>query len=287
MVHFVGNSFNAVNNGLAYIIATVALSFAFTVVLYFLRSIGIYTLAKKSKIKGAVLAFFPCIWLYPACMLIKETKVFGSTVGKMALLFTVVFTASELLFLTSEFISYFPLVGNVLINKANIYIGLDGASISNLNNLREYAFLSGIYVDTSFVYPYKNLALIGNVMLTLSYVSMILELASIIITITVYVNIFKKYWPEHFILIAVLSAMGLFGVFAFVIRKKQPVKYMDYIRSRYQNFYGPNGPQGGGPYSYYGGNYSAPRQPDAPFEEFMDKKDRRPEEPFTDFDKKN
>ncbi len=286
MVYFGGNGFLESNNGLAYVIITASLSLAITIVFYVLRSIGIYTLAKKAKIKGALLAFFPCVWLYPTCMLIKETKVFGSTVGKMAVLFTVIFTASEFLFLVSEFISYFPLVGNVLMNKANIYVGLDSEIAKNLY---EYKYLSnmGIYVNSSFVDPYRNLPWIENLLMVISSVSMILELASIIITITVYVNLFKKYVPAHFILYAVLSAMGLFGVFVFVIRNKQPIKYMDYIRARYQNFYGAQGPQGGGPYGYYGGNASASSRPDSPFEEFADKKDKRPEEPFSDFENKN
>lgn len=289
MINIVGsNSFNAINNGLAFVIVMAAMSMIVPTVFYVLRAIGLYSLAKKAKIKGAVLAWFPCVWLYVACRLIKETKVFGSTMGKMAVLFTVVFTFSELLFLVNEFFAYFPLVGNLLINKENIYIVIDEAGIS-AGSLVPYSFLSGIYVDPSFVYPYKNVFLISQIMNIISYVAMIFELASVIITITIYINLFKKYTPEHFILFAVLSAMGLFGVFAFVIRKKEPVNYMDYIRSRYQSFYGPNGPQsnGNGPYSFYGANYSAPGEPKSPFEDFADKKDRRPEEPFSDFDKKD
>ena len=290
MINFVGsNSFNAINNGLAFVIIMAIISMIVPIVFYVLRSIGLYSLAKKAKIKGAVLAYFPCVWFYVACCLIKETKVFGSTVGKMAVLFTVVFTFSELLFLANEFLAYFPLVGNLLINKANIYIVMDETGIS-AGSLVRYPFLSGIYVDHTYVDPYKNVFLVAKIMEIISYVAMILELASMIITITVYINLFKKYTPERFILFAILSVlMGLFGVFIFIIRKKEPVNYMDYVRSRYQSFYGPNGPQGNGngPYGFYGANYSAPNEPKSPFEDFADKKDKRPEEPFANFDKKD
>ena len=280
MINIVSSTFNETNNGLAIFIIIFIISLILPTVLYVLRSIGIYSLAKKAKIKGAVLAWFPCVWLYVACRLIKETKVFGSTMGKMAVLFTVIFTISELLFLANEFLAYFPLIGNVLINKETIYVVLDG-ELKEVG--KAYAFLSGVYVNPTFVYPYKNVFLVAQIMNVISYASMIFELASMIITITVFINLFRKYVPEHFIIYAILSVMGLFGVFIFVIRKKEPVNYMDYVRSRYQSFYGQNGARGNGPYGYY----NAPRQPDSPFEEFTDKKDRRPEEPFSDFDQKN
>ncbi len=282
MINIVSSTFNEMNNGLTLFIVIFIISLIVPTVLYVFRSIGIYSLAKKAKIKCAYLAFFPCVWLYLACRLIKETKAFGSTMGKMAVLFTVIFTISELLFLVNEFLAYFPLLGNVLINKETIYVVLDG----ELKEVGQaYAFLTGIYVNPTFVYPYKNVFLVAQIMNVISYVSMIFELASMIITITVFISLFKKYVPDHFILYAVLSVMGLFGIFIFVIRKKEPVNYMDYVRSRYQSFYGPNGAMGGEnrPYGYY----SAPRQPDSPFEEFADKKDRRPEDPFSDFDQKN
>ena len=49
MIHF-GGGYQEINNGLAYVIVMAALSCIVTVAFYVLRSIGIYTLAKKAKI---------------------------------------------------------------------------------------------------------------------------------------------------------------------------------------------------------------------------------------------
>ena len=294
MIHLVtANSFSPADSGIFYLIVALIASLALPITFYVLRSIGIFSLAKRGGVKHAWLAWLPCVWLFVACKLIKETKIFGSTFGKMALIFTIVFALSQLLYYINEFFVYFPIVGNILHNKSNVYIVLEQTNLLP-NNVSAYKFISGVYVDNSFVYPYKDLFAIARTMTIISYVSMIFELASLIITISLYINLFRKYWPSQFVLVSILSIMGLFGVFAFIIRKKQPINYADYVRSRYASYYGGqgygpyggphNGPYGGaqGPYGGYGGQ-GAPKQPDEPFTDYQDPKDRQPDEPFSDF----
>ena len=280
MIHFVtANSFSTADNGLFTLIIAIVSALAVPIALYVLRSIGIFVLAKKGGLKHAWLAWIPCAWFYVVCKLIKETKIFGSTFGKMALIFTIVFALGQVLLFVNDFLAYFPIVGNILIHKSNVYVVLEETSLLP-QNVREYQFVTGIYVEHDFVYPYKDLFAVEKTMTIISYLSIIFDLASLIITISLYINLFRKYWPAHFVLAAVLSVMGLFGVFVFVIRNKQPINYMEYVRSRYANYYGPQGPYGG--QGYYGGQ-SAPSRPDEPFEDFQDAKDKKPEEPFSDF----
>ena len=289
MIHFVtANGFSTVDNGLPFLIIMLASSLIIPIVFYALRSIGLFTLAKKGKIKQAWLSWIPCLWVYVACKLIKEIKVFGSTFGKMAVVFTLIFALAQTLMFANDFLAYFPIVGNILINKSNIYFVLEETSLSL--SVSEYAFIQGVYVDSTFVYPYKDIFAMLKIMDVVTYVSMVFDLASLVITISLYINLFRKYWPSHFILAAVLSIMGLFGVFVFVIRNKQPINYMEYIRSRYANYYGqnPHGPYGAngqgpyGPNGYYG-NQGAPRRPDEPFDDYADPKDKKPEDPFSGF----
>ncbi len=281
MIHFVtASSFSSADNGLIYLIIAIVSALALPITFYVLRSIGLFLLAKKGKVKHAWLAWLPCVWFYVACKLIKEIKIFGSTFGKMAVVFTVVFALAQILFFVNDFLAYFPIVGNIILNKSNVYVVLEETSLLP-NNVREYAFLGGFYVDGSFIYPYKDVFAVGRIMTAISYVSMIFDLASLIISISLYINLFRKYWPAHFLLVAILSAMGLFGVMVFVIRNKQPINYADYVRSRYASYYGSQGGPNG-PYGYYGGQ-SAPRQPEEPFSEYQDPKDKKPEDPFSDF----
>ena len=94
---------------------------------------------------------------------------------------------------------------------------------------------SGLYAEiipgSDFVNPFPSVY--TWYMKTINYVGYVIGFLNIFITITLYINLFKKYWPQHYILAAVLSFFGLFGPFVFAIRKKDPIKYSDYLRTRY------------------------------------------------------
>ena len=121
--------------------------------------------------------------------------------------------------------------------------------------------------------------------------------AVFVIEVNLYFSLFRKFWPNHYLLAAIFSIFfGLFPVFMFVIRHKEPVNYRQYVNSR-QGYYGPRyygGMHGQNPYGNnnpYGNPYANPQgQPNQnnnndkskePFGEFNGKDD---DEPFPEFD---
>ena len=281
------------------LIVAVIIMLSLPITFYVLRTIGVYKLSKRAKLKTAFMAFLPLVWIYPAIMLVKETRLFRSTLGKWAIVFVIVFSLANIITFTNQFLMYFPLVGNYFMGR-EICLVASEAGIAELMEMgfTEYVEGSGIWINLAetavngrFIYPFDIYKV--NTWLSISnMLTMVLDFALLLIQLVVFFNIFRKYWPQHFILAAVLSVMGLFGVFVFAIRKKQPINYMDYVRSRYANYYGPNGPYGSygpygqgpsGPYGYYGGGQTPPNRPAEPFEEYQDPKDKKPEEPFSDF----
>ena len=172
------------------------------------------------------------------------------------------------------------MVGNFLAGR-EIYIVAEGVPVG----LTEYWIKdSGIYVNAeNFAYPYgyggvypAHMVPIMNV---ISYVSIVFDLANIILLVAVYTNIFKAYWPQNYMVGLVLSLFGLFPILIFAFRKKEFVDYKEFLRARYNSFYygsfnNPNQP--GGP--------QRPQAPATPFEEFAEKGEVDPGEPFGEFD---
>ena len=104
----------------------------------------------------------------------------------------------------------------------------------------------------------------------LGTISSVLSFIEIFITVTLYFNLFKKYWPERHAVAAILSIFGLFPVFVFVIRNKQPVDYQAWARARY-NAYMANNPYArpnfmNGQQNPFGANQNADASPFKDFE---------------------
>ena len=208
---------------------------------YLLRSIGLYTLAKNQGVKGAFMAWIPCVWIYVACKIVKDTKVFNITLDKLAIWFTIIFSVTELLTLAFDFMFYFPLVGNYFVgNEIYIYMVTEEATIPA--GLTPYLFGGDFIalVGDNFVYPYKDIFLAQKIADALNYSLLLFGLLSTIIEVVVLFNIFRTYWPERFILGFVLSVFfDLTGLMLFLIRKKQPVDFAEYSRNRYGNYRDP------------------------------------------------
>ena len=81
-----------------------------TLLFYVLRSVGLFTLAKRKGLKNVWLSWIPCGWIYIACMLVGETRVFGISFKKAALWLAIIFAVGELLSLVYDFIKWFPYV---------------------------------------------------------------------------------------------------------------------------------------------------------------------------------
>lgn len=244
----------------------------FIAAFYVLRSIGIYKLAKNQGIEKAYIAFIPCVWMFTACKIIGKARIFGYTAEKLALGACIVFSAAAIIPLAYNFLVYFPYI---------MYY-LQGGEVSLISR-------GSLYIDTGsdFINHFDTPAVnvISRILLVLRY---ILNIAEIFITVTVYIALFRKFWPEHYILASVLSFFGLFPIFVFAIRNRKAVDFNEYLRRRfYGSGYTPYGPYGG--YRGQGGAnnpYGAPQGggfsdgKDEPFGEFSN----RPDEPFGEFD---
>ncbi len=276
-----GYSIAEVGKAGVYSIAAVVLAVVLT--FYALRSIGVFTLSKRKGYKFAWLSFVPCAWLYCACRLIGESRMFGVKFRKLALWVTIVFAVGEAMSLVYNFIDWYPIVrffqegGEVTITMS----GDGGAFVSPDKD--------------TFVNSFPSTSLpVFKVMNIISYFT---SLFTALVTVFMYISLFRNYWPQHYILASVLSVFGLFGVFVFVIRNKKEIKYADYLRSRYGNVYGPysnpyyrNGNGGYNGYGYgggNGGNYEKP--PETPFKDFAERGEVDPGDPFSEFsdDKKD
>lgn len=248
--------------GLATIVCIVL---AVQIALYVLRSLGIYTLAKRHGIKNAFIAWIPYAWIYTACKLIGETKIFGWAFEKLALIIMIIASTYGVFKFVVNYFDYVPIVGYILQGGefwAEIENGVLTYNPSELVDFRN---------------PFDTKAI--NVIVKIMDISnIVLNLVVLVATVFMYINLFRKFIPQHYVLYAVLSVVGLFPIFVFVIRKKEAVNYVDYLRSRYYYY---NEPYGQKP------PHGSQKPPEHPFEEFADKGDKDPGDPFAEFSDKD
>ncbi len=266
-----------------------AFTIAISIALYVLRSIGLYTLAKKQNVEKAYLAFIPCLWMYVAVKLIGNFRFFGMKKDKLALIFTIIFSVSELLLLAYNVIIYFPVVSYFITSGAQASITLvpvDIAEIVEVSGTRYFDGVNYIYMGNGFVMPYKNVKFMAVLLDVIFYFAYIIDFAVIFITVTVYINLFRKFWPQHYMLATIFSILGFFAPFVFAIRNNKPVNYNEYMRNRYGMYYSqpPYTNNGQGANNYNGYNH----QQNSPFSEYDNKANNqngnRNNEPFSEFD---
>lgn len=221
------------------VILTIVISLIVAVGFYLLRSIGLYKLAKNQGVKGAFMAWIPCVWIFVACKIIKESKVFGFTLDKLAIWFTIIFSITQVLAFAYEFMFYFPLVGNYFVgNEIYIYMAMEETTIPT--GLAQYIFGGDfiVLVGENFVYPYQDIFLARKIATFIYYALQLFSLLSVVIEVVVLFNLFRTFWPERFILAFVLSLFfDLSGLMIFLIRNKQPVNFAEYSRNRYNNYH--------------------------------------------------
>ena len=260
-----------------------ALVGAETLIFYLLRSIGLFTLAKRQKVLHAWVSFLPLAWFYIACKLVGKSRFFNRPIEDTALILTIIFAVAELITLVSNVLIYYPIVGNLLAGNGDILIAPTGMKIQGFEE-----FATSIYVTQLFVNPYgiQGTITVNNILTVLGYISFVTDIVSLVVVITVYMGLFRRFWPQHYVLAMILSFLGLFAPFVFAIRKKDPIKFEDYLRSRYYGAYGNpyQNPYSQNPYNQnpYNSQNAQPR-PQNPFEEFAEKGEKAPEDPFNEF----
>lgn len=239
---------------------------AFYLTFYVLRSIGLYKLAKSQGVKNAFLAWIPGVWMFTACKIIGKSRFFGFTMEKAAVWICVVFSCAAIFPLVYQGFSLVPY--GVKLLQGEEFELIFTSSGNNINPQLVYSNGLAIFLNILYIF------------------SRVFGIAEIFITVSVYIALFRKFWPEHYILSAVLSFFGIFPIMVFAIRNRKAVDFNEYIRNRYygagytpygNRYYGQNGNQNntyGTPY----GNSSDNK--DEPFDEFSN----RPEEPFSEFD---
>lgn len=275
------------------VVGIAAVAVLVTAALYALRSIGLFVMAKRAEIAHAFIAWIPLVWIYTACKLIGgKVKLFGKPINKLAIIFCIIYAASGVLNFVYDFLIDFPLVGNYLMGREISVLMLDSSSVDvseYIIGLKPFwGYSDTVYIGADFVDPYGD-AVYGIIdfLNVISWVSLPFDLAQIFVVVIVYVNLFKRYLPQHYMLATIVSLLGFFAPFVFAARKREPVNYGDYLRSRYRRYgYGPYGQQG----PYYGNPYGVPPQgqngqkpPEHPFSEFADKNEVDPGNPFKEF----
>lgn len=257
------------------------ISLAIIITFYVLRSIGLYTLAKKNKLKNPYLAIIPFVWIYIAGQLSK-TKVFFGRKVKHFSLFAVIFMSSvSLITLIVNVVVYFPLVGFYL-QGGQIFISLSTKGIPT--GTVEYQFLTGVFT-LDFINPYIELVWLDKVLSLMIIVSDIASLIGILIMVTLYSNLFRRFWPQHSFLGTLLSIFGIFAPVIFAVRKREPVNFEQYIKNRYYGMYG--NPNMNNPNNYYDGNSKNYSENKDPFGYNEVHKKREDDNPFPEFDDDN
>ncbi len=145
-------------------------------VFYVLRSIGLYALARKQGLKSAWMCWIPLIWLYPAFRLVGDS-VLGMPVKTVAIIFTAVFAVGEACSAAYNFIYVVPYLGYYL----------QGGSIT----VRYTGMAMDIIPGPDFINPFPSVY--TWYMQTIYYVGYIIGFVNLFITITLYINLFKKY----------------------------------------------------------------------------------------------
>ena len=141
------------------VILIAAISIAVTLAFYVLRSIGLFVMAKRAKVKHAFIAWIPYAWMYIAVKLIKKVKFFGKPMEKLAVILCIIFSIAGVLELVYQALIYFPLVGNFLAGREISVLMAGGTReeiAEQIRGLTQYWGMGGVYYDSEFVNPYGD-----------------------------------------------------------------------------------------------------------------------------------
>lgn len=298
MITFVDSLGNHIDISATLVWSILGVILALTLAFYALRSIGLFVMAKKKNLKHAYLAWIPFAWIYVAGKLCGANRVFGFKIKNFTLVLTIIFCVAEVITLATTLMAYVPLAGYVLQGGENAQIIYSmSPKIPPLEpNFTKYEFISGLYLK-NFTFNYAEGVI--RLIAVLNIISMVIEIFYLVFLFTMYFNLFRTYWPQHYFSAFIFSFFGLFPIFVFALRNKKPVNYEEFIKARYGDYvrnsnpyyndpflHGPNGQNGGqnhentNPFSEFDGGKTESGEP---FSEF----DSKNSEPFSEFDDKN
>ncbi|MBQ6727343.1 MAG: hypothetical protein IJQ87_00150 [Clostridia bacterium] len=262
------------------IIIAVLIAIAF----YVLRSIGVYTMAKKAGKNKPWLAFIPFAWIYTASTLSKNYTLFGRPTKRFALYMTIVFCVAEAIGIAYSVVTYFPLAGYYLSGE-NVYY-IEGSYYPNY--MIQYPFTSFCTEKYAMSYVYNGAY--QTVMSIIGRLRTVINIVEIFFIISLYFSIFRDYAPERYWLASILSVFGLFPIFVFIFRNRTPINYEEYLRARFNMYNNPYGNPYNGQNNY---NYNSTQKREEPYSDFGGQdngkyNDTPKESPFGEFpDDKN
>ena len=233
-------------------------------------AVGLYTMAKKSGDKNAMLAFVPFVNIWYVGRLVGESRFFNhrtKRLGMYAMIAQIIATTLTAMTIVSECYLWMQHgIPQIDIELYTMY----------------WPALTGF---SSLVFKFYDLS---------TYLLFLVQLICSVLMFTLFINIFKKYTPRNY------SSLGMLMIFVpisrffiiFAIRNRKAVDFEAYIRAkqeayarRQQEYYNQrrnlyNSPYGGyGAGQTYGqnpyGHNPAPHQAEEePFSEFVSKREK-------------
>ena len=105
-----------------------------------------------------------------------------------------------------------------------------------------------------------------------TYINAIADLINFFVMLELFIELFKKYAPDHYFMYAILTLiLNVGGIFVFAVRNRQAVSYADYIKEKFLKM--------------NGGYMSQPTTPvpEEPFKEYTKRGEYDPGDPFSEF----
>jgi len=283
----------AVDFGLGAIFAVVGVALAITALFYVLRSIGLYVMAKRQNLKYAYIAWIPFAWVFIAGKLSKTANIFGFRIKNFALFLTIFFSVSQGISLIFMLVQYVPLAGYLLQCASRGETALIGYAMSDQivfkpEYYNQYQLMSGVYVGTNFTFTYAPWII--KTLQIMNIVTLVVDIVYMVLLYTMYFNLFRTYWPQHYFSAFLFSIFGLFPIFVFAFRKKDPINYEEFVKARYGDYMARRGQYYNDPFMDGQGGQNGYNEPNSrnqdPFGEFENSKSQSNSEPFSEYDKK-
>ena len=221
------------------------LSIIFTIVCFIFKGLAIRYMAKQKGFKKLWMAFVPFLNYYLLGKVLGKAIIWGQPIKNVGLWVAIL---SAVQFVLSTLLT----IGNI-----SVYLEYLGYTVEYTSKFVErWVMGQGLLYAITY------------------YVSLIVDLAYIVLHVSLVFLAFRKYNPQRAFLFSILSVFfsDLFGIFLFVSRKNKPFNYEDYVRAQ-RSYYG----------SYYGGGYRPNGEQNAPNGEEKPKV----EDPFPEFESDN
>ena len=207
----------------AWLFTSLGIAAGLWLALFLLQSFGLYFMAKKQNMPKRYLAFIPFANTWYMSKLAGKCTFFGrrmKNAGIYALIAQILSAIVCALAIAAELYLYIGCVEHITEVKEEI--------------IKDVTVVTGVY--------WSNLTGFARVAYTFyaysSYIISIFEFAYTMFMIVVVMALFKKYAPKNYFILSLLSFFVPLSryIIIFVLKKKQPVDYDDWMRRRRADF---------------------------------------------------